>query len=125
MIRFKHGGSFVNTERFLERGKNADYRTTFNRYGSAGVDALEAATPVDSGITAGSWGFEVTRKGGRYTITWTNEHIHNGIPIAIIIQYGHGTGSGGYVEGRDYINPAIRPIFDDLAEKLYKEVTEL
>lgn len=125
MIRFKHSGSFSNTERFLTRNKARDYREVLNRYGQVGISALEAATPVDSGITAGSWGYLVSRKGSRYTITWTNDHIHDGIPIAVIIQYGHGTKSGRYVEGRDYINPAMKPIFDALAENLYKEVTEL
>lgn len=88
-----------------------------------GVDALSAATPVDTGKTAASWGYVITRTSDTATITWTNSNVNNGVPIALILQYGHGTGTGGYVKGRDYIKPAIRPVFDELANELWKEVT--
>lgn len=96
-----------------------------DKYGRKGVDALVSATPVDSGKTAGSWDYEIVNRKGSATIRFTNSNIVNGCPIAIILQYGHGTRNGGWVEGRDYINPALRPIFDELAEKAWKEVTKL
>lgn len=94
-----------------------------NGYGQIGVDALISATPVRSGLTAGSWGYEVTRTSDQYKITWTNTHMHEGVAIAVLIQYGHGTGTGGYVQGIDYINPAIRPIFEEIANSVWKAVT--
>lgn len=96
-----------------------------NRYGEQGVAALAAATPVDSGNTAGQWSFKVIGNRKEATILWTNSHIINGVKIAIILQYGHGTRNGGYVQGRDYINPAMRPVFDKMAEDVWKEVTNL
>jgi hypothetical protein len=95
------------------------------KYGEEGVKALRDATPKDSGETADSWGYEITKDGRGYVITWTNSKKNKGVPIAIILQYGHGTGTGGYVEGRDYINPATRPIFDAIAEEAWKEVTKV
>jgi hypothetical protein len=91
--------------------------------GQKGVAALSSATPVDSGLTAASWSYEISNKNGRTTITWFNSHVESGVNIAIILQYGHGTGTGGYVSGRDYINPAIQPIFDQIAEDMWKKVT--
>jgi len=125
MIRFRHSGNFNNAERFLTHSKLAQYRSILNEYGRIGVDALEAATPIDTGITSGSWEYNVTQRQGRFVIDWTNSHIVDGVMIAVIIQYGHGTRSGGYVEGRDYINPAMKPIFDRIADDLYEEVTDV
>lgn len=125
MIVVKHKGSFRNTEKLLQRMSKSDILRVLERYGQEGVNALAAATPVDSGLTASSWGYEVSSSGRSYTITWTNSNVNNGVPIAIILQYGHGTGTGGWVAGRDYINPAIQPIFDKIADEAWKEVTKL
>ena len=125
MIVIKHKGSFKNTEKMLKRMSNADILRILDRYGQEGVAALSAATPVDSGATASSWGYEVRASGNSYAITWTNSNVNKGVPIALIIQYGHGTGTGGWVEGRDYINPAIQPVFDKLADEAWREVTKL
>jgi hypothetical protein len=116
-------GSFSNTERFLALLHGMSMKDVLSKYGQQGVDALAAATPVDSGETAASWAYEVTGGSGNYEIAWTNSHIDGGVNIAVILQYGHGTGTGGYVTGRDYINPAIRPIFDRIADEVWKEVT--
>ena len=123
MIVIKQSGSFKNTERFLSRASKLNVRNVLERYGKQGVAALASATPVDSGLTANSWGYEVHVSKNSYSIVWTNSNIVNGVPIAILLQYGHATKNGGYVQGRDYINPAIRPIFDRIAEELWKEVT--
>ncbi len=122
-IRFRHRGSFQKTERFFKRMTQREYLKMLNKYGRIGVDALSSATPIDSGETAASWNYEIHQTGGSATITWINNHTNKGVNIAIILQYGHGTGTGGYVQGRDYINPAIRPIFDKIAEDAWKEVT--
>jgi hypothetical protein len=100
-----------------------DIFRSLEQYAQEGVDALSAATPVDSNLTATSWGYEIKRSGRSYSITWTNTNIVNGTPIAILLQYGHGTGTGGYVRGRDYINPALKPIFDKIADNVWKAVT--
>ena len=102
-----------------------NFMRVLDKYGQRGVDALRAATPVDSGETASSWTYELDVKFKRYTITWTNTHVVNGVPIAIILQYGHATNNGGFVSGRDYINPTIRPIMDKIADDLWKEVSRL
>ena len=102
-----------------------DLTSILHKYGKLGVSALAAATPVDTGKTASSWDYTVTVSKGSATIAWTNSNVNNGVPIALLIQYGHGTGTGGYVQGRDYIKPAIQPILDDLTKALWKEVTEL
>lgn len=125
MIRFKHKGDFSKVTRYLERVKEIARLGILDKYGRKGVDALSAATPVDSGLTASSWYYEIEHKQGRATITFNNSNIQDGVPIAIIIQYGHGTGTGGWVEGRDYINPAIQPIFDELTNEAWREVTSL
>jgi hypothetical protein len=116
-------GSFDKTERFLAFLHGMSMKDVLAKYGQKGVDALSAATPVESGETAAAWGYEVTGGSGNYEIAWTNSHQNEGVQIAVILQYGHGTGTGGYVAGRDYINPAIRPIFDQIAEDVWKEVT--
>lgn len=125
MIRFEHKGDFSKTSRFLEKAKNVIRIGELDKYGQAGVAALSSATPKDSGKTAGSWYYEIERQNGKVTIHFNNSNIVNGVPIAIILQYGHGTGTGGWVEGRDYINPAIRPVFDNIANNAWKEVTRL
>lgn len=99
-----------------------DYLKILHRFGREGVTALSQATPYDTGLTSQSWDYEVTTTRDSYVITWTNSNVVNGVPIAIILRYGHGTGTGGYVQGRDYINPAIRPIFDKFADEAWKEV---
>lgn len=124
MITFKHSGNFNNTERFLKRISSADYLSIMEKHAREGVMALSSATPIDSGETAQSWGYEISRYRGGAKITWTNSHIVSGAPIAILIQYGHGTRNGGYVQGRDYINPAIRPVFDKISNELWREVTK-
>lgn len=123
MIRIKHKGNFRNTERFFERAVKATPMQILERYGQAGVMALASATPVDSGETAAAWGYEITQNPDGYSIFWTNSHINQGVNIALILQYGHGTGTGGYVEGIDYINPSLKPVFDQLADEAWKEVT--
>ena len=123
MIGYSTSGSFDNTERFLKKILYGDIFATLERFGAEGVAALSASTPVDSGETANSWTYEVKRDKGSWSIIWGNTHIVAGRPIAILLQYGHGTGTGGYVEGRDYINPAMRPIFDRMADEAWKAVT--
>lgn len=125
MITFRQKGDFSNLTRFLKRAKEAAHLDSLDKYGRAGVAALASATPVDSGLTASSWYYEITDKDGTVTISFRNSNIQNGVPIAIILQYGHGTGTGGWVEGRDYINPAIQPIFDQIANDAWKEVKQL
>jgi hypothetical protein len=123
VISITTSGDFKNTDRFLKRASNLDVITQLRRFGHQGVVALENATPVDSGLTAKSWDYKITAKGGKYTIIWVNNHVEDGVPIAIILQYGHGTRNGGYVQGRNYINPAIQPIFAKIAEDVWKVVT--
>ena len=125
MITFRHRGDFSKFDKFLERAKNSVRIGDLDKYGREGVAALASATPVDTGLTASSWSYEIVRKNGSVSIEFHNTNIQNGVPIAIILQYGHGTGNGGWVEGRDYINPAIRPIFDKLANEAWREVTKL
>jgi hypothetical protein len=125
MISFSHKGDFSNLTRFLERAKNGIRIGELDKYGREGVAALASATPFDTGLTAHSWEYKVSHGNGTVTISFDNTNIQNGIPIAIILQYGHGTGTGGWVQGRDYINPAIRPIFDRIAEDAWREVTKL
>lgn len=123
MIRFKHRGNFNKIEKWFNRISRHEYLNILNRYGNVGVQVLAAATPVDTGKTAASWEFEIEHGRGKTTIYWINTHMNDGVNIALILQYGHGTGTGGYVYGKDYINPAIKPIFDKIAEDLWKEVT--
>lgn len=123
MITFRHRGDFSKTTRFLERAKHAVRIADLDRFGREGVAALASATPVDSGLTASSWYYEVVYTKSGAKIVFNNSNIQNGVPIAIILQYGHGTGTGGWVEGRDYINPAIQPVFDRLVDEAWREVT--
>lgn len=125
MIRFRQKGDFSKVTRFLERAKEAVRVGDLDKYGREGVAALSSATPVDSGKTANAWFYKIVNKNGSATITFYNSNIQNGVPIAIILQYGHGTRTGGWVQGRDYINPAIQPIFDKIANDAWREVTKL
>jgi len=122
MVVFKHKGDFKKTTRFFGKVIKRDYLQDLDRFGREGVAALSAATPVDSGKTAESWGYEIHSSGGSVSIYWTNSNVNDGVPIAVILQYGHGTRNGGYVQGRDYINPAMRPVFDAIAESAWKEL---
>lgn len=122
MISFTVGGSTDTTRKFLERMAKNDLYSGLDSLAQRGVAALQAATPVDTGVTASSWAYEIEVKNGVTKIFWTNTHSVNGVNIAIILQYGHGTGTGGYVQGRDYINPALKPIFDEIAEEVWKRV---
>ena len=123
MITLKSKGDFKNTEKFLDRAKRIELRNILTKYGDMGVEALRVATPVDTGKTANSWGYYLDISNGSSAIVWTNSNVNKGVNIAIILQYGHGTRNGGYVQGRDYINPALAPIFEELASKVWKEVT--
>ena len=125
MITFRHKGDFSKARQYLERAKSTVRLGILDKYGREGVNALASATPVESGKTASSWYYEVSYDANGATLTFNNSHINQGVPIAIILQYGHGTGTGGWVQGRDYINPAIQPIFDKLANEAWKEVTKL
>ena len=125
MITFRQKGDFSKLNNFLEKAKEIVKLGNLDKYGREGVAALASATPVDSGETAKSWYYEIKRQNGSVVIEFCNSNINDGVPIAIILQYGHGTGTGGWVEGRDYINPAILPVFDRIASDAWKEVTSL
>lgn len=125
MLSVRQKGDFARTTRYLVKLNKAIKFADLDKYGKEGVVALSSATPVDTGVTSKSWYYEVERNKQFAKITFYNSNVQNGIPIAIILQYGHGTGTGGWVEGRDYINPAIQPIFDRIAENAWKEVTTL
>lgn len=125
VVTFKHRGDFKRTERFLNALKGARYLNALEKYGQIGVEALAANTPKDTGLTASSWTYEIERSDGHTRISWLNTNVNQNVNIAIILQYGHGTGTGGFVAGTDYINPAMRPIFDNIAEHVWKEVTSL
>lgn len=122
MITINHYGDFKKLTNFLEKMKRMFDVSILDKYGREGVAALSAATPIDSGKTASSWTYEIKDIKDGVTLTFNNANIQNGVPIAIILQYGHGTRNGGWVEGRDYINPAIQPVFDKLANEAWKEV---
>lgn len=123
MIRITHKGDYSKVTRYFEKLIKRATIVALEKYGQMAVDALAAATPVRSGLTASSWHFEINKTGKGYSIDLYNSHVNKGVPIAIILQYGHGTGTGGWVEGRDYINPAIQPVFDKLASDAWKEVS--
>lgn len=125
MVSFRHKGNFSDLTKYFEKVRKAACLSVLEKYGQEGVDALASATPKDSGKTASSWYYEVTRKGSTASIVFKNLNVNNGVPIAIILQYGHGTRNGGWVEGRDYINPAIQPVFDKIADAAWKEVTNI
>lgn len=125
MIRFTHKGDFSKATRYLERVKEAVHLGLLDKYGRRGVAALASATPTDTGNTAGSWYYEIVNTRGSASINFYNSNVNDGVPIAVILQYGHGTRNGGWVEGRDYINPAIQPIFDEIVRESWREVTRL
>lgn len=125
MISFRQRGDFSKTTRYLNKAKQGIKIPSLEKFGQIGVAALSSATPVESGVTASSWHYEIERGNGTATISFLNSNVNKGVNIAIILQYGHGTGTGGWVQGRDYINPAIQPVFDQLAESAWKEVCEL
>ena len=125
MISFRHQGDFSKLSRYLERTKEAVKIGDLDKFGREGIEALASATPVDTGLTASSWYYKIKHENGSVTITFYNSNVQNGVPIAIILHYGHGTRNGGWVQGRDYINPAIRPVFDKIADNAWREVTKL
>lgn len=122
-VHFKNKGNFDKTTKFLKNLKEKRFLQKLDRWGQLGIQALSSATPVDTGTTAASWSYEIHQSKGSTTLVWTNSNTNKGIPIALLIQYGHGTGNGGYVAGRDYINPAIQPVFDQIAKEAWEEVT--
>lgn len=123
MITFTSKGDFKKANSWFEKMKEIIKLGELNKYGRIGVEALRSATPKDSGETSNSWSYEIVRKDGETKIVWTNNHINKGVNIAVILQYGHGTGTGGYVEGIDYINPAMKPVFQEIVDNALKEVT--
>lgn len=123
MLRIKQRGDFTKTRRFFNKMLGRQYLNSLEKFGQAGVDALRSATPVDTGLTANSWTFEIQRDEAKTSISWLNTNTNDWANIAILLQYGHATGTGGYVQGIDYINPAIKPIFDIIDDKVWKEVT--
>lgn len=122
-ISYSVSGSFKNIEDFLKHGASVDVMAIMSSFGDEGVKALSAATPLESGRAASSWGYKVTKKGAIYSIVWTNDDVEDGFPVVIMIQYGHGTGTGGWVEGIDFINPAIKPTVEKIADRILKAVT--
>ena len=125
MISFRQKGDFSKLNRYLERVKESAKIGVLDKYGREGVAALASATPVETGKTASSWYYEIKRQNGSVSLEFKNSNIKDGVPIAVILQYGHGTGTGGWVQGRDYSNPAIQPIFDKIADSAWKEVTKI
>lgn len=123
LLSFTNSGSTDRTQAFLKKMQAGDLLRGLEVLAQQGVNALAGQTPIDTGLTASSWGYEVTTDGKRTTIAWTNYHREGGPPVAILLQYGHGTGTGGYVAGRDYINPTIAPIFEMIAEEVWRRVT--
>lgn len=124
MISFREKGNFNRTRKYLGKLYDGIDENMLKYYGDKGVKVLSDATPIDTGLTAKSWYYEITKTEGSVSISFYNSNIQNGVPIAIILQYGHGTRNGGWVEGRDYINPSIQPIFDEIANNAWKEVTK-
>ena len=124
-ITLRHEGDFSPLEKFLNKLKKQNYLNILSKYGQEGVAALAAATPVDTGLTASSWSYEILQQGDHTELIWSNTNVNKGYNIALLIQYGHGTGNGAYISGVDYINPALAPVFDRLVKDLWKEVSEL
>lgn len=123
MIQCNVKGDFKKTKKFLRRSEHIDFESLLKAYAEEGVSALKAATPVITGKTAESWAYDIVKSRHKISIYWTNSNKNEGVPIAVILEYGHGTGWGGYVQGRHYISPAIQPVFDSIANSLWKEVT--
>lgn len=124
-ITFESTGDFNNTKRWLKKMSTSEIYDVLGRYGDVGVSALAGATPRDSGTTATSWSYEIKKSHGTWSIIWSNSNVVSGVPIAVIIQVGHGTGTGGYVQGRDYINPALKPVFDQMVAQAWREVNRV
>ena len=123
MISFRHKGDFSKTEKFLKKSFGRNYMKILDKYGEIGVQQLKSHTPVDSGVTSISWYYKVEQRSSTsLSLTFYNDNVNNGVNIAVILQYGHATRNGGWVEGRDYINPALKPVFDSLAQAAWKEV---
>nr|DAG20509.1 MAG TPA: type I neck protein [Caudoviricetes sp.] len=125
MISFRQKGDFSKTLKYLDRIRDPIKMGILDKYGREGVKALSSATPVDSGVTSNSWYYKIEKDNKSAKVVFYNSHINKGVSIAIILQYGHGTGTGGWVQGRDYINPAVRPIFDKMANEIWREVTRV
>lgn len=123
-IKFKQKGNFTKTTKYFNRAKDVFKDIDLEKYGQMGVDALSRATPIDSGRTAEAWYYKIENQNGRVVISFYNSNVNDNVSIAVILQYGHGTGNGGWVQGRDYINPAAQPVFDEIAYKSWKEATE-
>lgn len=124
MIKIKTEGDFKKTMDFLQRSSKLSAIDILHKYGKAGVDALSAATPVDTGETSKMWRYEITTNNSSSSVTWINDSVNNGIPIVILLQYGHGTRNGGYVTGTDFINPAIKSVMDNIADSIWREVNK-
>lgn len=124
LISFEHKGDFTRTEKYLMKLRHVNIEQILEKYGEMGVKALASATPVRTGKTAASWSYSVSREGDVYTLSWNNSNIDTGVPVAVIIQTGHGTKNGGYVRGIDYINPAMAPVFEAIANSAWKEMTK-
>lgn len=124
MISFKQKGDFHRVIQYLQNNQKIFDKIDLDKYGKEGVKALSDATPVDTGKTADSWSYEIVRKKDSISIVWNNANIQNGVPIAVILQYGHALKNGGWVQGRDYINPALGPVFEGIANKAWEEVTK-
>lgn len=122
MFSVSSQGSFNNTEQFLKAMSKLDIMSILNKNGREGVSALSSATPLDTGRAASSWDYEIKKTSSSYTLAWTNSDVENGFPVVVMLQYGYGTGTGGFVQGEDFINPAIRPIFDRIANEIWKAV---
>lgn len=125
MIRFKQRGGFDNTKRYLRRLENINFKAILDRYGVQGVEALASHTPKDTGITADSWDYRISANSRGIIIQWTNSSSNEGVPIVILLQYGHGTANGAYVQGQDFINPAMKPVFERISDSIWKEVSKL
>lgn len=125
MISIKAKGNFKRTDNWLKKLLKRDYKSLMEKYAQEGVEALRASTPVDTGLTASSWSYEIIENNGEIIIRWNNSNVQKYVNIAIVLQYGHATRNGGWVEGIDYINPALKPIFEKIANAAWKEVVEL
>lgn len=125
MISFTHKGNFENTTKYLKKMKNFQIKNILEIYGRKGVEALSKVTPVDTGLTANSWSYRIEQRNNVTRLVFLNSNINKGVPIAIVLQYGHGTRNGGWVEGRDYINPALQPIFDELIKQIGGEISKI
>ena len=123
-VTISNKGDFAKTFNFLNSSKNINIDSILDKYGKQGVSLLASSTPIDSGLTAQSWSYVIEKSKGKTSIIWKNTNVINGVNVAVILQYGHGTKNGGYVQGRDYINPVIQPIFDRMTEEIWKEVTK-